>query len=188
MIACCDRLSASHAGIRPAPIIDRIMVDPIPGPPRSTPSTKAAIGRHLEAARRRCEGVGVQWTPLRAEMLRLLLQRGGSAKAYELLADMQAKLGKTAPMTVYRALDFLVAHGLVHRVASGSTFVACHHPDAPHDDAMILVCDLCGSAVECDDAALSGPLVRTLRNAGFDARNVEIRGRCEHCRDEASPG
>jgi Fur family zinc uptake transcriptional regulator len=163
------------------------MADPRSGSPRPSPHTKATVERYLDVARRRCERLGVQWTPLRAEMLRLLLARGGSAKAYELLADMQAAHGKTAPMTVYRALDFLVERGLVHRVASSSTFVACHHPDAPHADAMFLVCDLCGSAVECDDAALAGSLVQTLRTAGFDARNVEIRGRCEHCREAPPP-
>jgi len=170
------------------PIIVRIMADPRSGSSRPTAGTQVALERHLDAARRRCERLGVQWTPLRAEMLRLLLERGGSAKAYELLADRQAARGKTAPMTVYRALDFLVECGLVHRVASSSTFVACHHPEAPHADAMFLVCDRCGSAVECDDAALAGSLVQTLRSAGFDARNLEIRGRCEHCRDGASPG
>ena len=158
------------------------MADTRPAPTPRGPRGKASVERHLDAARRHCERQGVQWTPQRARILRLLLERGGAAKAYELLADMQAAHGRTAPMTVYRALDFLVGHGLVHRVASSSTFVVCLHPDSPHADAMFLVCDGCGSAVECDDPALAGSLVQALRSAGFDARNVEVRGRCGHCR------
>jgi Fur family zinc uptake transcriptional regulator len=146
------------------------------------------IAQRLADARARCEQRGAHWTALREDVLRRLLARGASAKAYELLADMQAVHGKVAPMTVYRALDFLVAHGLVHRIASSSTYFACPHPDASHADAMFLVCDDCGSTVECEDAQVTGSLARTLRGAGFAAHDIEIRGRCSRCSDAATAG
>jgi len=155
---------------------------------RPQPPAADRIEQQIADARARCERRGAHWTALREDVLRRLLARGASAKAYELLADMQAVHGKVAPMTVYRALDFLVEHGLVHRIASSSTYVACPHPDASHADAMFLVCEGCGSTVECEDAQVTGSLARTLRGAGFAAHDIEIRGRCSRCRDAASAG
>ena len=41
---------------------------------------------------------------------------------------MKATHGAAAPPTVYRALDFLLEHGFIHKLASINAFVGCHHP------------------------------------------------------------
>ena len=72
--------------------------------------------QRLASATEHCAARGAQLTPQRAEVLELLLRRGGQAKAYDLQGDMQARHGRIAPTTVYRALDFLQEHHLVHKV------------------------------------------------------------------------
>lgn len=139
-----------------------------------------AIERALEAARRHCAARGAQLTAQRAQVLRLLLEHDGARKAYDLLADLQFGGGKVAPMTVYRVLDFLVAHGLVHHIASSSSYVACATPGADHHDALFLVCEGCGSTRE-QPAAASATLLASLRASGFHAHDVEVRGRCASC-------
>ena len=137
----------------------------------------------LAAARARCAGQGSQLTPLRAEVLSLLIKRGGAAKAYDLLTDMQTRTPGVAPITVYRALDFLVEQGLAHKVAANSTFVLCSHdgPHAPHAQVVMLVCAQCGNTTECDDPRVAQTLEQALLGAGFAAQEAEIKGLCAAC-------
>jgi Fur family zinc uptake transcriptional regulator len=128
-----------------------------------------------------CAGRGATLTETRALVLELLLRREGTAKAYDLLADMQQRQPGVAPMTVYRALDFLVEHGLVHKVASNSSFVVCRHADHPHLDPVFMVCGQCGTATEWDDPAMGKHLARALATTGFHAQGVEIKGECARC-------
>jgi len=85
------------------------------------------------------------------------------------------------PPTVYRALDFLVAMGLVHRVETRKAYLACAAPGDPHA-AAFLICDRCGRTDELlhhlDDW---GPAP-----AGFVVRSIilEIRGDCPAYRSE----
>ena len=58
---------------------------------RSAPAPTVAVQRKLRAARTHCATRGAQFTAQRAEVLELLLLRGGQAKAYDLQDDMQAR-------------------------------------------------------------------------------------------------
>lgn len=161
-----------------------------PPRPRSAPpaSSRAAggaatgsVSRRLEAARRLCEARGAQWTAQREDVLRRLLEGGGTRKAYDLLAELQAAHGKVAPTTLYRVLDFLVEHGLVHHVASSSSYVACTKPEVSHDPAVFLVCERCGRTRELAAGAESRPLLDALRAGGFHGHGLEVRGHCTSC-------
>src|SRR5690606_39750546 len=92
--------------------------------PRLTERQIAAPIAHAEA---HCRDRGAQLTAQRAEAYELLLPRNGSAKAYDLQRDLQQRRGRGAPTTLYRALEFLVEQGLVHRVDALNRFVACSH-------------------------------------------------------------
>ena len=49
--------------------------------------------------------------------------------AYDLAELLGPKGRRLAPITVYRALDFLMEQGLVHRLASQNAYIACpEHP------------------------------------------------------------
>jgi hypothetical protein len=61
---------------------------------------------------------GLNLTPIRANALRLIADAGRPVKAYELLDRMKATHEGAAPPTVYRALDFLLENGFIHKLAS----------------------------------------------------------------------
>jgi len=142
----------------------------------SAGSIAAAIG----LAKARCEAAGQRWTPQRERALTLLLEAGGLVKAYDLLKDFEPG-GVTAPPTVYRALDTLVAIGAAHKVASMNAYVACSLTAQDHI-ASFLICDCCARAEEI--ATPMAGLVRQLSSErGFTASQVtlEARGRCADC-------
>jgi Fe2+ or Zn2+ uptake regulation protein len=67
--------------------------------------------------------------------------------AYDLLAELEPQRGRVPPTTVYRALDFLVEHGFIHRIESKNAFFACCEIGVPHE-GQFLICDSCGETVE----------------------------------------
>jgi Fur family zinc uptake transcriptional regulator len=107
--------------------------------------------------------------------------------AYDILAtlskDRAATGERAAPPTVYRALEFLMTAGLVHRIDSLNAFVACFTPLQAHK-SYFLLCEQCGTAEEIDDGSLQRLLGETARRSGFAARHetVELRGTCAACR------
>ena len=72
-----------------------------------------------------CVARGRLLTPLRREVYELLLLRGGSAGVDALLEDMRARHARVAPMTIYRALDFLLQSGYVERSQRPVTYTVC---------------------------------------------------------------
>jgi len=147
---------------------------------------RALIAGRLVEAERLCNERGTLLTPLRREVLKLLLERGGSAKAYDLHDDMRNAHGRVAPMTVYRALDFLMQMQLVHRVDSLNVFIACSHddttlPDHGHDSLM-LVCTACDKVVEQPAHEVAHQLSTELNERfGFAAQAIEAKGLCKEC-------
>ena len=111
----------------------------------------------LNHAEQLCTARGVRLTPLRRRVLELVQSRHEAVKAYDLLAQLSTDGHAAKPPTVYRALDFLLEQGLVHRVDSLNAFVGCNHPDTPHA-AHLLICKTCGRVDELHDAALDGAL------------------------------
>ena len=66
---------------------------------------------------------------------------------------------RAAPPTVYRALDFLLENGLVHRISSLNAFVGCSLPGKPHA-GQFLLCSGCGAAIR----ALRTPPSKSIPN------------------------
>ena len=90
------------------------------------------VEKTLQAAEETCRQRGVRLTEIRREVLRLIARQGGGIKAYDLLAQLQQALQNAKPPTVYRALDFLLANGLIHRIESQNAFFSCDHPHHSH--------------------------------------------------------
>ena len=78
----------------------------------------------LARAQRLCTLRGAQLTPVRRTVLELILRAEEPAKAYVLLAKLEHEHGGLAPPTVYRALDFLLAHRLIHKVETSRLSLA----------------------------------------------------------------
>jgi Fur family zinc uptake transcriptional regulator len=132
---------------------------------------------------RQCGLRGLRLTAIRANALQLIADAGRPIKAYDLLDRMRQTHDGAAPPTVYRALDFLLEHGFIHKLASINAFVACHHPGSAAHAVPFLICDRCHSAVELEDEKVAGLLDARARALGFvpRAQTVEMHGVCADC-------
>jgi Fur family zinc uptake transcriptional regulator len=132
-----------------------------------------------------CQERGLRLTPIRARVLGLIAAAGKPVKAYELLELVRAQkgVGADAPPTVYRALDFLMANGFVHKLESVNAFVACHHPNSDQHSVPFLICDRCHSAVELEDRDVVMQLEARAKALGFQpqAQTLEVHGLCARC-------
>lgn len=144
------------------------------------------IRRALARAEQVCRARGARFTPQRRRVYELIVAAGVPLTAYELLGRLAGDGGKPAPPTVYRALDFLQAHGLVHRLASQSRFVACDHPGDDSHGGLFLVCSHCGRALEWSDAAVARSVTQAAQRAGYRIEHdvlPEVEGVCPDCHD-----
>ncbi|MBI3453874.1 MAG: transcriptional repressor [Rhodospirillales bacterium] len=141
----------------------------------------------LGEATRLCARDGQRLTPLRRRVLELVWGSHQPVGAYAILDRLKQDGRAAAPPTVYRALDFLLARGLIHRIASLNAFVGCARPDGSHP-AQFLICRRCGTAAEIDDPRLAAAIGRSATESGFavDAPIVELRGLCAGCRRPAA--
>jgi len=138
---------------------------------------------HAEAL---CVARAQRLTPIRRQVLEALLESHKPLGAYEIIERTGEAGSRPAPITVYRALDFLMENGLVHRIESRNAFVACIHPHAIGDFVVFLICERCGSVGEASSRAVGETLKSASKAAGFipKAPVVEIGGVCANCRGE----
>jgi Fur family zinc uptake transcriptional regulator len=140
----------------------------------------------LTIARALCAERSLRLTPLRERVLQLVWQSHKPLGAYAILDLLSSANGIThqrqAPPTVYRALEFLLEHGLVHRINSLNAFVGCSQPHA-HHNSLFLICRRCETAVEIADATVSAALHTAAQRARFSEESacVEIAGLCPNC-------
>lgn len=132
-----------------------------------------------------CGRRGQRLTPTRRQVLEvLLLESHKPLGAYEII-DRAARHGaRHAPITVYRALDFLIENGLAHRIESRNAYLACGHRHDASDLVVFLICERCGEVGEAPSQAVADSLRAATRAAGFapKAPVIEITGICGHCR------
>ena len=141
------------------------------------------VTQQLDTAQALCESRGKRLTPIRRKVLEILLVQQRSVKAYELLELIRNVQSGAAPPTVYRALDFLVEEGLVHRLDAINAWTACHDAGGePHD--LLVVCTGCGAVAELSDPDLTRRLADKVSRAGFrlSEHETELRGLCTGCR------
>lgn len=145
------------------------------------------IEEGIAVAQARCEAEGLQFTPVRRRVLEMLLAEHRALGAYEIL-DMLRKEGLgSQPPVAYRALDFLVKHGLAHKIERLNAFTACVHPGEAHAPAF-LICRSCKSVAEADTNLNSGRLGQTAESEGFLIERVvvEAEGLCPDCLPEGA--
>ena len=139
----------------------------------------------VAAVERACSERGLRLTEIRARVLGLVADAGKPIKAYDLLDKVREGegAGAAAPPTVYRALDFLLANGFIHKLESVNAFVACHHPNAAQHSAPFLICDGCHKAVELEDDHVVATLDAQARALGFSpqTQTLEVHGLCAEC-------
>jgi Fur family transcriptional regulator, zinc uptake regulator len=138
-------------------------------------------------AEQTCAARALKFTPIRRQVLQALLASHRPLGAYEIIDALAQSMARPAPITVYRALDFLMGNGLVHRIESRNAYLACAHD---HDAAAMvafLICDRCGSVGEIPAAPVAQSLNAAARATGFAPKLsvVEITGTCAHCLNAA---
>jgi Fur family zinc uptake transcriptional regulator len=167
-------------------------------------ATQTALDATLDRAAAACARRGAQLTDLRRQVLRLVLEAGQPLGAYALLDRLKATRAGAAPPTVYRALDFLLEQGLIHKVERLNAFIGCVEGPPDHDHAQggvhdhdhgaggrqgighphqFLICRICGATLEIADAAVVAALRDAVARAGFvmERSTVEVEGRCATC-------
>jgi Fur family zinc uptake transcriptional regulator len=144
---------------------------------------KRCVEDAVEAAERLCEARGLRFTALRRRVLELVWRGHRPVRAYDVLARLGREHRGAAPPTVYRALDFLLENGLVHRIELLNAYVGCGEPGAAHA-GQFLICRQCQATAELDDPAISRMVVRKAEALGFsaDRQTIEVTGLCPDCR------
>ncbi|WP_439594703.1 Fur family transcriptional regulator [Falsiroseomonas sp.] len=155
---------------------------------------EAALELALDRAAATCLRHGAQLTELRRQVLRLVLQSAQPIGAYALLDQLRGARRGAAPPTVYRALDFLLAQGLIHKVERLNAFIGCdetghghaHGSDHPHQ---FLICGQCGSTAEICDSATIAAIAAAAGRSGFvpHRTTIEVEGLCARCAEAAAP-
>ena len=153
-----------------------------PGPDPA-PDFSPEIAGLLDRADAICARRGARLTSLRRLVLGLILEGDGPTGAYDLLDRLKARRPGAAPPTVYRALEFLLAQGLIHRVERLSAFVGCVVHDEHDHAAQFLICRGCGRVTELEDADVVTALKAAAQQAGFHIQGatIEAEGRCAGC-------
>ena len=140
----------------------------------------------LSAADALCVARGLRFTPVRRKVLELLWQNHRALGAYTILDRLREDGFGSQPPVAYRALDFLVANGLAHKIERLNAFIACVHPSHSHTPAF-MICRLCDTVAEAQSSSGSWALGDAARATGFRIERtvVEAEGVCHACVNKA---
>lgn len=144
------------------------------------------VDSSLAIAESRCKDEGLRLTPVRRKVLEMLLQEHRALGAYAILDRLREAGFGSQPPVAYRALDFLVDNGFVHKIERLNAFVACAHPGAAHSPAF-MICRKCDAVAEAQSAPAKGALGAAARAVGFEIERtvVEAEGVCPDCTKKA---
>ncbi len=145
---------------------------------------KRCVAEALTRAEEACNAHGVKLTPLRRRVLQALAESHSPLGAYEIVERLKKTREPVPAMSVYRALDFLLAEGLAHRIESQNAFLACIHGHDSADIVLFLLCERCKRVAEVTSGALGRDLSQAARGVGFSARGrvLEVSGLCNACK------
>jgi Fur family zinc uptake transcriptional regulator len=124
-------------------------------------------------------------TPLRRRVLEILAESHAPLGAYDIVEKLKKAKEPAPAMSVYRALDFLVAESLAHRIESKNAFLACTHGHESDDVVLFMLCERCGVVAEVTSNALGRDLSQVARSVNFSpkVRVLEVSGLCTNCRE-----
>lgn len=136
----------------------------------------------LQTAEQLCTVRGVQLTTIRQQVLGLIWETHKAVKAYELLDKIKPLQSAAKPATIYRALDFLIEQGLIHRIESLNAFIGCRCSGQPHE-LLLLICKQCEEVEERAAVEVMRTIAEESAHAGFviQSKAIEIQGICKKC-------
>jgi Fur family transcriptional regulator, zinc uptake regulator len=130
-----------------------------------------------------CVARGVRLTSQRKRVFELICSNNKASSAYELLEELKKSEPQAKPPTVYRALDFLMEQGFIHRVESTNSFISCCSCNAHKHFFHLLICDKCSDVIELQDEKLVASLQQNAEEHTFQILNhvIESHGICQSC-------
>ncbi len=133
-----------------------------------------------------CAERGVRLTTQRRRVFELICSSHSASSAYDLLEQLKESEPQAKPPTVYRALDFLLEQGFIHRVESTNSFITCCSFNTQQHFFQLLICDKCGGVVELEDENLEALLAKNAEKHGFKLTKqvIETHGECQACSSE----
>ena len=142
----------------------------------------------MTVAEATCTARGQRLTPIRRKVLGTLLGSHQPLGAYEIMERLVPGGPRPAPITVYRALEFLCGNGFVHRIESRNAYLACVRPHFNDDPIVFLICERCGAVGEASSPEVASTLKAAARVAGFTPKSpvIEIGGICMHCGEQTT--
>jgi len=130
-----------------------------------------------------CRSNNLGFTDIRKQVFEIIIKNNKPIKAYQILDEIRNITNKPShPPTVYRAIDFLIENGFVHKLNSINSFVGCFHPKT-HEECYFLICKKCNLYQECCDDSLKDRISKTAVHNNFIISNttLEIEGHCLDC-------
>ena len=146
---------------------------------KSISELNASISRVYEI----CRSNNLGFTDIRKQVFEIIIKNNKPIKAYQILDEIRNITNKPShPPTVYRAIDFLIENGFVHKLNSINSFVGCFHPKT-HEECYFLICKKCNLYQECCDDSLKDRISKTAVHNNFIISNttLEIEGHCLDC-------
>lgn len=144
-------------------------------------------GDVLKRAEKIALSKGLRLTEVRRRVLEILAEEHRALGAYEILDRLNAEGYGSQPPVAYRALDFLVTHGLAHRIRRLNAFAACTRPAENHAP-VFLICASCQKVAELSGTAAANSLRQEAIALGFsiERMSLEAAGTCPGCEKDNS--
>ncbi len=141
----------------------------------------------LQGAETYCAELKLKLTPTRRRVLEILLERHRAMGAYDILEHLTREGLGSQPPVAYRALDFLVTHGFVHKIERLNAYIACTHQGEDHAPGF-MICTNCHTIAEVPTASVRSILGEAARETGFKVSRamVEAEGLCANCQEHPS--
>jgi Fur family transcriptional regulator, zinc uptake regulator len=142
----------------------------------------------MERARKAFDDKGLKLTPLRRAVFGEIASSHRAIGAYEVLDKLAERGERLAPISVYRAIDALLAAGIVHRFESRNAFFACHSGHDVRTRHLVLSCETCGRIAEVDGNKAFAAIDKAAASAAFSPKGavVEVWGVCADCAEAAA--
>ena len=151
--------------------------------PHSQHNHGRCVADAMHRASALCTQQHLRFTPIRQQVLELIWGGHAPVSAYELLKELRLTKDNAEAPTVYRALDFLLQNGLVHKIESLNAYVGCDQPEHNHP-GQFLICLSCQQILELDDKEISTTIARQAVKNNFTItdQTIELKGYCSSCK------
>lgn len=130
-----------------------------------------------------CQHRKIRLTPQRRAVIKLMVQARTAMSAYDLLDQLKQTAPQAKPPTIYRALDFWIEYGFVHKVESINSYILCPHFNEHQHVSILFICNCCHAIVESHSALLEQTLTNLSKQEAFIPKHsiLEIHGYCRQC-------